>query len=428
MYFSLFLSRRFYHAGGTGAAHRAGRLAVRLATGGVALGLCVMILAVSVVRGYQGEIRARLAGFAADVEVLDRQQMASPEAHPLSADPALLRQIAALPSVGSVRAVAQKVGILKTDDAFHAIALKGVDAGYDTTFLHGQMVAGRIPSFGSDDEANSVVISQQQAQALGIGVGSRVYAYFFADAIKVRRLTVAGIYRTYLQQFDDTFVWASRATVAALNGWSSDACSTLEVRLAATAPASGSHTAAAAVSAAQEAIHPLLAARTDPYGAQLDTMSLQENPRTAATLQWIALLDMNVWIILALMLGVAGFTTISGLLILILERTRTIGVLKALGASNTRLRHTFMLYALRIVVRGMVWGNAAGIGLALVQQHFAPVRLDPESYYVSAVPVTLSAGWLLALNAGTLLLTTLTLVLPSLVVSRIQPARAIRFE
>lgn len=415
---SSFLAKRFYASAAHDKNRRATGLAIRIATVGVAVGLAVMLVSISVVKGYQEEVRNKLTGFTSHVEVLDIRSLSSPESYPIATDRELVEQVKRVPGVTRVERVSQKMGILKTEEAFHTIVLKGVGKDYDLGFIRSQLVEGEMPSFGSSSGSNEVLVSRLQAEELGLKVGSRVYAYFIGDDIKLRRFTVSGIYETHLNQFDDYFVWADIATVGRLNGWQDDQSSTLEVY------ASDFDD----VDRVQVGVGHLLNGRTDRYGVPYNSMSVKENPRTGSVVQWLSLLDFNVWVIFALMAGVAGFTMISGLLILILERTGTIGVLKAIGATNMRLRHTFILYAAFIVLRGMLWGNVVGLGIIAAQKFWGIIKLDPSKYYVSEAPVAFEPWWIIGINAGTLIICVLALVIPSFVVSRIQPAKAIRFE
>lgn len=418
MSFALFLARRFHGSACHDKKRRASRLAIHIATAGVALGLAVMIVSVCVVKGYQREIKERLVGFASHIEVLDRNSLASPESFPIVTDRNIVSTVRQIPGVKHAQRVSLKMGIIKTEDAFQTIVLKGVGKDYDLSFLKQQMVDGTLPDFTADSAANAIVISRKQATDMGLKTGDRVYTYFISDDIKLRRFRVAGIYETHLSQFDTYYVWTGLPVVNKLNDWQDDQSSSIELTL----------NDFSRLDDVQTSLTRSVGTREDRTGAVYSTLSIRENPRTAPVLEWLSLLDFNVWVILALMVGVAGFTMISGLLILILERTRTIGVLKAIGASNTRIRHTFILYAALIVVRGLAWGNAAGIGIVLLQRYLQPFRLDPSTYYVSAVPVDADWLWIAGLNAATLVVTVLALVVPSFVISRIQPAKAIRFE
>ena len=413
-----FLALRFYKHAGRDSDRKASLLAIRIATAGVALGLAVMIISVCVVKGFQTEIRAKLAGFAAHLEVLDERSFSSPESYPIVTDQTLMSKIKTVPGITRVQRVSEKMGILKTNDAFQTILLKGVGADFDTTFLRQCVVEGRLPRFAKEGGTDEVIISQQVARTLGLKRGDRVYAYFVSDAIRLRRFTIVGIYATNLSQFDERMIWTDRHTVNKLNDWDPEQSSALEIFL----------TEPEKTDVVQADINRLVGGMDDGRGGVYDTMSLSENPTTAAVIQWLSLLDFNVLVILALMLGVAGFTTISGLLILVLERTRTIGILKSLGASNTRIRRVFLTYATLIVAKGLLWGNILGVGIVLLQRYFGWVKLDPATYYVSEVPVEINFWWVVGLNVATLVISVLALIVPSFMISRIQPAKAIRYE
>lgn len=413
-----FLALRFYKHAGRDSDRKASLLAIRIATAGVVLGLAVMIISVCVVKGFQTEIRAKLAGFAAHLEVLDERSFSSPESYPIVTDQALMSKIKTVPGITRVQRVSEKMGILKTNDAFQTILLKGVGADFDTTFLRQCVVEGRLPRFAKEGGTDEVIISQQVARTLGLKRGDRVYAYFVSDAIRLRRFTIVGIYATNLSQFDERMIWTDRHTVNKLNDWDPEQSSALEIFL----------TEPEKTDVVQADINRLVGGMDDGRGGVYGTMSLSENPTTAAVMQWLSLLDFNVLVILALMLGVAGFTTISGLLILVLERTRTIGILKSLGASNTRIRRVFLTYATLIVAKGLLWGNILGVGIVLLQRYFGWVKLDPATYYVSEVPVEINFWWIVGLNVATLVISVLALIVPSFMISRIQPAKAIRYE
>lgn len=418
MPFSLYLARRFYTAHPEGGRRRASVPAVLVATFGVAIGLAVMLVAVAVAKGFQQEVRNKITGFGSHIEVLDMASFQSPEDFPIVAAAPFLDSLRRVPMVTHVQRVSQKMGILKTNEHFVAIGLKGVGEDFDAAFMKSALVAGSWPQFSDSVASNKIVLSRRLANQLGLAVNSRVYAYFFEDVVKMRRFTVCGIYDTNLAQFDEVFVLTDRHTVNALNGWQRDQCSQVEI---VTTDFDRS-----------EAVLPhfqtLLRQHADAGGMQPVALSIRQDPRAASTFQWIELLDFDIVVVLVLMVLVAGFTMISGLLILILERVQTIGVLKAVGATNTQLRHAFLWLAAMIIGRGMLIGNALGLGLIAVQHFFSPLRLDPASYYVEQVPVLLSPWWWLALNVGTLVLTVAALLLPSYAVSRVQPAKAIRFE
>ena len=394
--------------------------AVHIATAGVAVGLAVMILSVCLVKGFQGEVAAKLAGFASHIEVLDLNSQTDADNHPITADAALMDVVKKTTQAETVQRVSVKIGVMKTHDDFSGIMLKGIGKEYDKKFIRSCMVEGKFPDFGSNADAiNQIVLSRQIAEMLHLKVGDKVYVYFFTNTIKQRRFEIAGIYETHLQQFDKNFVWTDLQTINQLNDWGEEQCSLLEVKL------QNFDDLEERTAKLGDAV---TAYKTSHQITNLSVMSIRDNPRTRPVLSWLELLDLNVMVILVIMLCVAGVTMISGLLILILERTTTIGVLKALGASNRRIRRIFLVYAGHILVRGMVIGNVFAFLLALLQSQFHLVRLDPATYYVDAVPLAYDPVWLIGINLATLLITLLTLVLPAFIVSVVQPAKTIRFD
>lgn len=431
MNFPFFIAQRFFRNIGSDK-KSASNPTITIATAGVAVGLCVMILTVSVISGFKREVTSKVSGFASDIEVLDYRALSSPEGFPIIADSAFIAGAKKWPGVTRVDKLAQKIGILKTNTDFQGVTLKGLPAGYDTTFVASALVDGRMPRLNVKPDpdtgtigSNEIAISQRQATELGLKVGDRVFAYFFEENIKMRRFKVVGIYSTNMAMFDKTFVVTDFATVAQLNGWDRDQCSIVEVRL-------GDNSGEQAIASRQQLDKSIVAAteycakNPDPTAVPRRPLSVRDH--YAQVFSWLELLDFNMIVILVLMICVAGFTMISGLLILILERTQTIGVLKALGATNTKVRHIFLNFAALITTRGLIIGDAIAIGLILAQRQWGFVHLDPTSYYVDTVPVELNWAPILILNVVTLLLTTLALVAPSFAISKIEPAKAIRYE
>ena len=385
---AFFLARHFYKTPGSG--KRISGTTLHIATAGVAAGLAVMIISVCVVLGFKNEIRSKVIGFGAHIEVINTQSLANPQAFPLTDGAGLARLAGTTPGVRHVQRFATATGLLKTADSFRGISLKGIAAEYDTAFIASYLVEGQMPHFSADTASNRIVVSRQQADALGLKVGDRVYAYFFDRTIKTRRFEVAAIYQTNLTQFDKALVLTDLKTVTALNGWSADQVGGLEVQV-------DDYDRVDDINAA---LAQTVKQATDSVGSTCSAFTVER----------------------------AGVTMVSGLLILILERTSTIGLLKAMGATNAMVRHTFIHLSVFIIVRGLIWGNIIGLGLVGVQAAFGIVKLDPVNYYVESVPVLLNGWLILGLNVGTLLVTTLALVGPSFLISRIQPAKAIRFD
>lgn len=305
---------------------------------------------------------------------------------------------------------------MKTNDAFEGILLHGVGAEFNADFLKSNLKEGEIPVFSADSATNRIVVSQTIADRLHLSCGDRVFAYFFDGNVRARRFTVSGIYQTNLSEFDDNMVFTDLYVCNRLNNYAADQYAGVEITVD-----RFDDVDLVAGSLVGKVNH-----LVDEYGAGYAAMTIRE--LYPQIFDWLDLLDVNVWVILILMVAVAGFTMISGLLIIILERTNFIGVMKALGATNRSMRHVFLYFAAFIVGRGLLWGNVLGIGLVVLQYYFNIVHLDPATYYVDAVPVLFNAGYILAINAATAFISVFVLILPSLLVSRIHPAKSIRFE
>lgn len=411
----LFIARRIY--GTEDARRQVSRPAIRIATLGVAIGVAVMIITVCVVLGFKHTIRDKVVGFGSHIQIQNfmSQQTASPA--PISFSDSLLNQLRQMPGVRHVECYALTQGILKTDNDFLGVGFKGIGSDYDLTFLKKHLVEGEMPVFSSDKSNNHLLISRMMADKLRLKAGDRIYAYFIAeDNVRARKFTIKGIYETHMNQFDQSICFTDLPTSVKLNSWEPDQCSGAEVlvkdfdRLEETA----------------QYIVKDVNRKTDRYGEIITSQTIYE--AYPHVFQWLSLLDINVWIIFALMVAVAGFTMVSGLLIIILERTQMIGILKALGMRNSTVRHTFLWFAVFIIGRGLILGNIIGLGLVLLQQYTGIIHLDPASYYVDTAPMELNIPVILLLNVATLLICVFVLIAPSYLVSHIHPARSMRYE
>lgn len=416
--FSVWLAHRFYKSNSNEHNGRATRLAVTIATAGVALGLAIMIVSVCVVKGFQREVAYKLCGFSSHITLLNDSSFYSPESYPLKSDSSFLTELSNKKGILHVQRVSQKMGILKTHDAYQTILLNGIAQDYDTAFLSRHLVEGYIPAYTDTVSTNSLLISKNLAETLDLKLGNSVYAYFFNDNIRTRKFNVVGIYNTYMPQFDNHIVFTDFRTVNKLNQWGQNQSSRLEIFL----------NDFDDLDPVQYDLARFIAQQNRTHNSSIAQCSVKENPQTASAFSWLEVLNMNILVIMALMMGVAGFTMISGLLILILERTNTIGVLKSMGATNWRIRKVFVVYSLLIVVRGMLIGNLLGLGFVGLQWWLGLVKLDPEAYYVSVAPVSFDIGWIVGINVVTFVVTILSLILPSALISRIETAKVIQFD
>ena len=415
MNFPLFIARRIYFSEGD--RHEVSRPAIRIATVGVAIGLAVMIITVSVILGFKHTIRDKVVGFGSHIQVTNfiTQQTAVPA--PIAISDTLMRKLKKIPNIRHVECYTMTQGILKTDSDFLGVAFKGVGEDYDLSFIRQNMQEGKLPTFSSKKSSNQVVVSRKMADKLHLHVGDKVYAYFIAyDDVRARRFTVSGIYQSNMKQFDDVLCLTDQRTTSRLNDWESDQCSGAEILVK----------DFDRINETNMAVVELVKNHTDRYGETLSSQTIFE--AYPQIFSWLSLLDINVWIILALMVCVAGFTMISGLLIIILERTQMIGILKALGAHNKTVRHTFLWFAAFIISQGLLIGDVIGVGLVLLQQQTGFIHLDPASYYVDTAPMELNIPIIVILNVATLLISVFVLIAPSYLVSHIQPVKAMQFD
>ncbi len=392
------------------------RSIIAIATFGIALGLTVMIVAVAIVTGFKNEISNKVTGFGAHIQILNLDSNLSFETVPVPAGLESVEQIKELEGVKNVQPFAIKAGIIKTGDEIHGAVLKGVDGQYDWEFIKEHLSGGEIFTVNDTVRNNSVVISENTANLLKLGVGDRFTMYFIQEPPRARTFTIQGIYNTSLEEFDRLYIYADIKQVQRLNNWHGGQVSGYEVLLEEMKDLPG----------LTQEIRRRVAFDFLEDGSRLKVETIQE--KYTQIFDWLNLQDMNVVILILLMLIVAGFNMISGLLILILERTNMIGILKALGTTNASVRKIFLYQSGYLTVIGLLWGNLIGLVICLVQKHLNLVSLDPTSYYLDTVPINLNLSHILLLNLGTITITFLFLLIPSMIIARISPDKSIRFN
>ena len=394
------------------------RRIVRLAVAGISLGMVVMILAISIVTGFQREIEGKVNGFAAHLQIVSYDSNQSYQTDPISSGQDFLPQLKNFPGIRHIQQFATKPGMIKADDDIQGVVLKGIAADFDWSFFEKNKVAGaqiRLDSARTDD----VWISEQISLLLKLKLGDRFRMYFLNTGEKVpriRQFTVGGIYRTGLEEFDRMFVLVDLRHVQRLNSWDDNQISGFELFIDQLDD----------VDKLDYQVRNLVLTSLKQDSPMLRVVNVKH--KFPYIFDWLNLLDMNVWIILALMVLVAGFNMISGLLVIILERTQMIGILKSMGAANFNIRRVFMYLSAFLVGEGLLWGNMLGVLICLAQHYLKIIRLDPASYYVDTVPVNLLVSHLILLNIGALAVTMLMLLGPSYIVGRIAPEKTIRFE
>ena len=415
MNFPLFIAKRIYSDPDD--KRKVSRPAIRIATVGVAIGLAVMIISVCVILGFKHTIRDKVIGFGSHVSVGNFMTIHGLDQYPIVMNDSMMQVLSNAPGVAHVQKYAMKQGILKTDEDFLGVMLKGVDEQFDTAFISKNMVEGVLPKFSSEKSSNQIVVSKLMADQLQLKSGQKIFAYFFDNGnVRTRRFTIAGIYQTNLTMFDKSIVYTDLRTAVKLNGWENDQVSGAEISVKDFRQ----------LYKTSDYLVNMVNKTTDRTGETYSSVTIYD--AHPAIFSWLGLLDLNVWIILGLMICVAGFTMISGLLIIILERTNMIGVLKAVGMRNKSLRHTFLWFAVFIIGKGMLIGDLLGIGIVLLQKFTGLVKLDPTTYYVSTVPVELPVPYIILINIATLIISVFVLIAPSYLISHIHPAKSMRYE
>ena len=415
MDWKLFVARRIYRS--KEGEKEVSKPAILIAMWGIAIGLAVMIVAVAVVIGFKHEVRDKVVGIGSDITITNFDAQKSYETVPVVAGDSLLDALRVMDGVKHVQRYSTKPGMIMTEDNFLGMVLKGVSQEYDWTFLKKHLLEGEIPAFTDSASTNRTLVSRTIANKLHLKTGDKLYTYYVeGDNVRARRLEVAGIYQTNFSIYDNMFLLTDLYTVNRLNAWKADQASGIELEVA----------DVSRLEETKEAISMEVDMMKDCYGGTYYTQTVEEN--NPQIFVWLDLLDMNVWVILILMTGVAGFTMISGLLIIILERTNMIGVLKALGADNLAIRKVFLSFSVFLIGRGMLWGNIIGLSFVIIQSQFHLFKLDPVTYYVDSVPVAFQLWWWVLLNVCSLLASVLMLVGPSYLIAHIHPAKSIRFE
>ena len=415
MNFPLYIAKRIYSDQGD--KRKVSRPAIRIATIGVAIGLAVMIVTVSVVLGFKHTIRDKVVGFGSHIQVHNIMNYNGSDPHPICANDSLMKAVGKLPGVAKAERFSMTQGILKTDEDFLGIAIKGIAEEYDTTFLSQHLIAGNITSFSDKTSKYKLLVSKMISDKMRLKVGDKVFGYFiYNQDVRTRKFTISGIYQTNMTRFDETLCFTDLHTANKLNGWTDNQATGIEVLVKDFEK----------VNETANQFIDNINRTSDEQGNSLTSETIYE--LYPQVFSWLELLDINVWIILALMVCVAGFTMISGLLIIILERTQMIGILKALGARNKTVRHTFLWFSVFIIGQGLFWGNIVGIGIVLLQKYTGFITLDPQTYYVSEAPMELNLPLVALINIATLLICVFVLIAPSYLISHIHPAKSMRYE
>jgi lipoprotein-releasing system permease protein len=383
---------------------------------GIAMGLAVMILAVAILTGFKKQIREKVVGFGSHIQIMNFDSNISFETAPISDTQKFIPRIKQIRGIEHVQVFATKAGIIRTDEDIQGVVLKGIGSDFDWSYFKSNMVDGSVFTVTDTGRTDKVIISKKISDMLRLKTGDSFAMLFIQDPPRMRKFTISGIYETSLEEFDKMYVYCDIGHIKRLNGWKEDQVSGFEVFIK-----------------DFDKLDEMTSEVRDAIGYKIteeDTKFKVTNIRIRypQIFDWLNFQDINVIIIILLMLIVAGFNMISGLLILILEKTNMIGVLKSLGAEDITIRRVFLYQAAYLIGKGLFWGNLIGIGLAYIQLKTGLITLDPTSYYIKTVPVNLELTHILLLNAGTMAAIIIMLLVPSQLITRISPVKAIKYD
>ena len=412
MNLELFIAQRLY--GTRKGARRISRPAVAIAQWGVAIGAVIMIASICIIVGFKQQVREKLYGFGGHIQIMSYSNDAATET-PLTADSALLAELNNIPNIAHIQQYTHKQGLIVANDEYEGVVIKGVCGDYDLSLIESHIVEGTIPLFCDTASSGSIVLSQSMAGKLKAKVGDRINIYFLDKGIRARKQTVAAIYNTHLTEFDNTIAFTDIYTTRSIHDWERNESSPIELHIS----------DYSRLEQTRDLVTDIAIDAADRNDETLSVPTIEE--LNMHMFEWLALLDQTVWLILILVVCIAAFTMVSGLLIIILEKSNLIGILKATGAKDYSIRRIFIYYASFIIGRGIIIGNIIGLLLCYLQQQFKIVAIDPEMYYMDRVPIEFS--WLLVpMNIAMFIISVAALVLPSMLISTIEPTKAIKFE
>ena len=381
----------------------------RIAVVSIGLGLAVLILAFMVLFGFKKEIKDKIYSFSGHLIINKYTLSTSFEESSITVDDSLIRQLKNYPLTERIQPYAMKAALLKTEEEVQGVIVKGVDESFDTLGFSKHMVKGRFPHLTDEDYSTEVALSRRVSNYLQLDVGDEVLIYFVQNPPRFRRLQVTGIYETGLEEFDEKIILGDLDLIRRINNWPDSLAGGIEVFLSDT--------------------DQIDKAGDDLFNAlDIDLYVDKVTNRYIQIFDWLNLLNRNVVILLTIILFVSGTSIISILLILIMERTQMIGVLKSLGAQNKLIRRIFIFNGFQLIVRGLFWGNVIGLSLGFIQYYFKIIPLDAANYYMSHVPIQIDVGTIIGLNLLVLTLIGLTLLIPVAIISRVRPVKAIRFD
>lgn len=389
---------------------------LKIAISVVAVGMAVMIITISVVTGFKKEIYKKIVGFQAHISIKNRDINETFETEPINKDQIFYPKITSHEGIEHIQIFATKPGIIKADTEVHGTILKGAGSDYNWEFIKQNLVEGNVPDVVSEKKTQEILISEKTANLLNYKLNDKIYIYFIQKPPKARSFIISGVYKTGMEELDKAIAFCDIRHIQSINDWEENQISGFEILI------NDLDNTEKLTSIVEDEVSSII----DEDGTMLEVSNFMRD--NTFIVQWLRLSDTNVYVILVLMIIVAVLSMIAALLVIILERTNMIGILKSMGADNNKIISIFIFHGSYLIAKGMIFGNILGIGLLLIQKYFKLIPLDPVSYYVDSVPVNFNLSDILLLNAGTLIISTIVLILPALMVAKINPAKTINFK
>ena len=417
MRFDLFIAKRIYKT--KSGNDTFSRPAIVIAIAGIAVGIIIMILSVSIVLGFKKEVSSKVIGFNSHIQILNRSQGVEAEVYPIRTDEIFNHIVDKTPHIARCQLFCLKTGLIKTEDDFKGVQIKGIGEDYDMEFYKKYLVQGTIPNFTSKKSSNSIIISQSNANELKLKLHDNVLVYFFDGTnsdIRARKLEVAGIFDTHLDEFDNQICITDIYTVRKLNNWKSNESTGLEIILDNTGN----------IKASMEYLIDNVNHSNNDEINRYSALSLYE--LSPGIFSWLDILDMNVVMILVLMIIIGSFTVMAGLLIVMLDKIQMIGILKALGSSNLTIRRVFSCFSVMLVGKGIIIGDIIALCLCILQKYFSLVKLDPSTYYIDTVPIEINWGYILLINVGVGVISSIVIFASSFLMSIKGPSSTIKWD
>ena len=410
MNFEKFVAKRLHTE--SNLQHSISKPILKMAVAAVSLSICVMILAIATGKGLQEKISAKVTGFTSDIQVTVLDLNQSLELSPLRVDSTLITSLYEIEGVKNIYKQITKNALIKTDKEFEGIVIKGIDDNFDWSFINLHLVKGEIPKYNPKEKSNEILISKKLAQKLSLNINDQAFVYFQGkqkNQALIRKFSIKGLYESGIELFDDHFIIADLKHLQKINRWSKDEFSSIQMQVKKGADSKQVYELVEMIS---------------PYDTQVSTAK-NLYPQI---FDWIKLFDLNIAIVLLIMIVVASINMISSLLIIILERTKMIGLMKALGAKYISIKKIFIFHAFYLLRKGLFIGNAIGLSIIAIQHFFAPIKLDPAHYYVKVLPVELSIENWLMINLISCIICMTLLIIPVIIIDKVEPIKALRYE